>query len=326
VLEHEGKTAYVHDIGEGTALNTFFTNDDDDVIGFVGSVGGGKLVPLGQIAIFDINIKYRLYYHGVERGAFGRRLWTRTILHSTNLIACEPVKPYITDHAQRIWLVPATVLRRARIWEALHRFVRWYDPRNWRSDARAWVDGWRLVASIRSLASEEPHRRRQAPPLIVSAHAHAPLKSVAWIVRASRLVDLAMTAFSAPCQTQGSNDWTVKHVRSEIESLSRLSRCLPPLHRPSKSPAWVRSRDIRSRLSMRARRRRGCGTSRSGLDAQRRRRSWMEPRGHRCAVNSTPVVSRRGTPRSRSIPPNRRRYARWRRVFHSARRAGERGV
>jgi hypothetical protein len=36
--------------------------------------------------------------------------------------------------------------------------------------------------------------------LVVSAHAHAPLKSVAWIVvRANRLVDPVMAGFSASC-------------------------------------------------------------------------------------------------------------------------------
>jgi hypothetical protein len=143
ILESDGKDhVSVRNIGEGAALNTFLTDADDEVKEFVGSISGGDSRRLPHVPNFDIDHKYRLYYHEVQRGIFGRRLWTRTTLHSRSLVRGDVHRePFVTDHAHRIWLAPPTVLRRARIetlLELVRRKTRWYDPRNWSGWIKAW--------------------------------------------------------------------------------------------------------------------------------------------------------------------------------------------
>ena len=140
VLESDGDVTKAHNIGEGAALNTFLTQDDNEVWSFIGSVGGGERVEIKNAPRFDMNSKYYLYYHDVKRGIFGGRIWTRTTVHSARLHH-QDGRPFITDHAQRIWFVPASVARRARIetpWEMMVRLSRWYDPRNWPQRLQLW--------------------------------------------------------------------------------------------------------------------------------------------------------------------------------------------
>ncbi len=140
MLEHDGRDVVVHNIGEGTPLNTFFADDDDEVKAFVGSVASDGRVPLSHRPPFDVHHKYKLYCHDVQRGILGRRLWTRTTLHATGF-GRDDERPFITDHARRILLVPAMVRRRARLetpWEHLQRLDRWYSPNNWRRRAHMW--------------------------------------------------------------------------------------------------------------------------------------------------------------------------------------------
>jgi hypothetical protein len=101
VLEHEGKdSTYIHNIGQGPAVNTFFTDSSDEVISFVGAISGGGRVPLPPKLTLDSD-RFRLYYHDVQRGIFGRRLWTRTTLHSKTFDFGHRTEPSASSRISR---------------------------------------------------------------------------------------------------------------------------------------------------------------------------------------------------------------------------------